>query len=306
MTTHRAYIGIGTNLGDRIVNVERAFGELEEIGTLVARSSIYRSKPWGKTDQPWFANAVALLETQLSPIALLEALQKAEKRLGRTPAERWGPRSIDLDLLLYDDLKIDGPALRVPHEHLQERAFVLVPLAEIDARFEAIRDALPVGELAGIELFDNARSVLWLGESDTRMAIELTSRLSGRVRALARFLSDEDAVRVLITRANDAIEITRRSRPSRISAEFDESAPARAQPPKIDTIKADLVGIFRVSRPAPTEGDVFAGDRELGYIEALGIRTHVHSMGAGRLISIATPDGAPVEYGQPLFLVARH
>jgi 2-amino-4-hydroxy-6-hydroxymethyldihydropteridine diphosphokinase len=305
VTLHRAYVGIGTNLGDRIENIERGIAELERLGTLVARSSIYRTKPWGNANQPWFANAVVLLATPASPKALLEALQAAEKRLGRMPAERWGPRCIDLDLLLYDDLEIDEPELRVPHEHLHERAFVLVPLAQIDARFGAMRDALPAHELAGVQLLETARSALRLGESDTHMSVELSGRLSERVRALAHFLADGDAVRVRIARPDDEIEIAFRSQRAGIPAESSGRAPTTAQPPKIETIKADLVGIFRVSRPVPLEGDVFDADRELGYIEALGIRTPVHGMGAGRLVSIATPDGAPVEYGQPLFLVAR-
>ena len=305
MTLHRAYVGIGTNLGDRIGNIERALPQLAQIGTVLARSSIYRTRAWGRTDQPWFANAVVLLKTTKSPKALLQALQAAERSLGRTPGERWGPRTIDLDLLLYDDLEIDEPQLRVPHPHLHERAFVVVPLAEIDTRFEAMRDALPQRELAGVELFENARSAVRLGESDTRMALELSSRLSARVRALARFLADGDAVRVRIERPHEEIEIACGSKHGRVNAEFVDCAPARGQSPKIDTIKADLVGIFHISRPAPLEGEIFETDRELGYIEALGIRTPVHSMGAGRLVSIATPDGAPVEYGQPLFQLAR-
>jgi 2-amino-4-hydroxy-6-hydroxymethyldihydropteridine diphosphokinase len=305
MTDHRAYVGVGTNLGDRIANIERAFEALNELGSVLAQSSVYRTKPWGKTEQPWFANAVVLLKTHATPRALLDALHDTEKRLGRTPAERWGPRSIDLDLLVYDDLEIDEPGLRVPHAHLHERAFVLVPLAEIDAHFEAMRDALPVEELAGVELLDRARSVLSMSESRTAMPSERSARLSERVRALARFLADGDAVRVRIDRPDETIEITCRSRTAGASAHTNDGVAAQAQPPKIDAIKADLVGIFHVSRPAPLEGDRFEADRELGYIEALGIRTPVHSRGAGRLVSIATPDGAPVEYGQPLFLMAR-
>lgn len=305
MKHHRAYIGMGSNLGDRLGNIERALAQLNRTGTVLARSSTYRTKPWGKPDQPWFANAVALLETRASPTALLEELQEAERRLGRLPGERWAPRSIDLDLLLYDDLDIDEPELRVPHEHLHERAFVLVPLAEIDARFEAMRDALPARELAGVELLERARSALRSRESDTNMTVELSGRLSERVRELVHVLDDGDVVRVRIVRPNEEIEIASRSQRGGTSPESADRTPARAQSLKVDAIKADSVGIFRVSRPTPLEGDVFEADRELGYIEALGIRTPVHSLGAGRLVSIATPDGAPVEYGQPLFLIAR-
>lgn len=148
---HRAYVGLGANAGRPRAQVARAFEELETIGTVVARSSLYRTRPWGKTDQPEFVNAVALLETELGPQALLEALQAIEVRLGREPGERWGPRVIDLDILIYDDLALNESGLHVPHRHLHERAFVLVPLAELDSRYEALRDALPPADVAGVE-----------------------------------------------------------------------------------------------------------------------------------------------------------
>jgi 2-amino-4-hydroxy-6-hydroxymethyldihydropteridine diphosphokinase len=151
VNVHRAYVGLGSNLGDPIANVERGFQELANIANVVGRSLLYRTRPWGKTDQPDFVNAVALLETTLAPRALLDALKSAEARLGRTPGEGWGPRIIDLDILTYDDRSVDEPGLRVPHRHLHERAFVLVPLAQIDARYASLRDALPSGELAGVQ-----------------------------------------------------------------------------------------------------------------------------------------------------------
>ncbi len=150
MTSHHAYVGIGSNVGNPVENVERAFEALVEIGTVVRRSSLYRTRPWGKIDQPDFINAVALLETQRSAHALLDALKTAEKNLGRMPGERWGPRAIDLDLLTYDDVTIEDAKLKVPHPHLRERAFVLVPLAEIDERYEALRDALDPSDLSGV------------------------------------------------------------------------------------------------------------------------------------------------------------
>ena len=148
--THRAYVGVGSNLGDPATNVECALAALEDIGMVRRRSALYATRAWGRRDQPDFVNAVALLETALNPRELLTALQAIEVRLGRKPGERWGPRAIDLDLLLYDDLDIDEPDLRVPHRHLCERAFVLVPLAELDARYRAARDALAGSELATV------------------------------------------------------------------------------------------------------------------------------------------------------------
>ncbi len=146
-----ATIGIGANIGEAIATVERAIAALGELGRLTARSSLYRSAPWGKRDQPDFVNAVARIDTALAPRALLSALQAIEARLGRVAGDRWGPRAIDLDILLYDDLGFEDEALRIPHLHLFERAFVLEPLAEIDVSFEAWRDALPMGERASVE-----------------------------------------------------------------------------------------------------------------------------------------------------------
>ena len=150
MSAHRAYVAVGANLGDPAANVGRALDLLGELGTVAARSSLYRTKPWGKEDQPWFVNAVALLETALEPPALLERLRALERRLGRVPGERWGPRIIDLDLLAYDDMESGDETLRLPHPHLSERAFVLVPLAEIDERYAVLRDRLEARELAGV------------------------------------------------------------------------------------------------------------------------------------------------------------
>ncbi|MGA8097123.1 MAG: 2-amino-4-hydroxy-6-hydroxymethyldihydropteridine diphosphokinase [Candidatus Cybelea sp.] len=296
MSEHRAYIGLGTNLGDRVANLERAMEAVATFGTLLAKSSLYRTAPWGNLAQPWFLNAVVLLKTELAPRELLDRLRGAEQRLGRTARERWGPREIDLDLLLYDDLEIDEPDLRVPHPQLRERAFVLVPLAEIDDRFESLRDALDASELAGVVRVER-ESVIPMPEGELGFAGE-------RVRELARFLAESDVTRLRIARGDDYIELA--ARPRRAPATARSSGRASADSAaRVDTIKADLVGIFHAGRPAPVEGEVFEADRELGYIEALGIRTSVHSMGAGRLVSVATADGSPVEYGQPLFVVAR-
>ena len=150
MEMHAAYVGLGSNLGDPAANVEQAMTALAQLGTVTKRSSLYKTKPWGNRAQPDFVNAAVLLETPLAAADLLAALKTLEKRLGRVDGERWGPRAIDLDLLTYDDLEIDEPGLRVPHPQLFERAFVLAPLAEIDARYGASRDALPCEELAGV------------------------------------------------------------------------------------------------------------------------------------------------------------
>lgn len=146
----RAAIGIGSNVGDAAANVRGAFDRLAEIGTLAARSALYRSAPWGVVAQPPFVNAAVLLDTGLSPRALLAALKAIEREAGRVPTYRWGPRILDLDILTYGDERVDEPDLRIPHPRLHQRAFALVPLAEIDPRFALERDALPPGERAAV------------------------------------------------------------------------------------------------------------------------------------------------------------
>jgi 2-amino-4-hydroxy-6-hydroxymethyldihydropteridine diphosphokinase len=129
----RAYVGLGANLGDREAAIRAA---AEQLGA-VRLSTIRETEPWGYEDQPRFLNAVAELETDLSPRALLDRLLEIERELGRTrDGPRWGPRTIDLDLLLYDDERLDEPGLTVPHPRLHERRFVLEPLAELDPGLE--------------------------------------------------------------------------------------------------------------------------------------------------------------------------
>jgi 2-amino-4-hydroxy-6-hydroxymethyldihydropteridine diphosphokinase len=129
-----AYIGLGSNLAEPRVQIEKALKALEQLpeSRLVARSRLYRSAPWGVVDQPEFVNAVAGIETGLTPVELMQSLLTIERELGRErTGNRWGPRIIDLDLLLHGDAIIDEPGLRIPHPHLHERAFVLLPLAEV-------------------------------------------------------------------------------------------------------------------------------------------------------------------------------
>ncbi len=131
----RAYVGLGTNLGDREGMLRAALGQLaNEVGVeIVAVSSFLDTDPVGITDQPRFLNAAAALETELPPRELLARLLAIENRLGRTrEGPRFGPRTIDLDLLLYGDEMIDEPGLTVPHPRLHERLFALEPLMELD------------------------------------------------------------------------------------------------------------------------------------------------------------------------------
>ena len=130
-----AFVGLGANLGDAALTLQQALGALGRLPqtTLVQAWRLYRTPAWGMEDQPDFLNAVAKLETRLTAHELLEALLATEREFGRDrlDATRWGPRTLDLDLLLYADATIDQPGLHVPHPHLHQRAFALVPLLEI-------------------------------------------------------------------------------------------------------------------------------------------------------------------------------
>ncbi|MES9830744.1 MAG: 2-amino-4-hydroxy-6-hydroxymethyldihydropteridine diphosphokinase [Candidatus Thiodiazotropha sp. DIVDIV] len=128
-----AYVGLGSNLDNPKRQVETALAELAKLNDtyLERHSSLYRSKPVGPQDQPDFINAVARLSTTLEPEALLDALQALEQSHHRIRGERWGPRSLDLDLLLYGNQFINTPRLKVPHPEIAKRSFVLLPLKEI-------------------------------------------------------------------------------------------------------------------------------------------------------------------------------
>lgn len=130
-----AFIALGGNVGDVRATFDRALAMLTEDGAtrIGARSSDYRTPPWGVTDQPPFINAVVAVTTSLSPHALLDRALAIERKLGRDRSRerRWGPRPLDIDLIAYDDLVVAEPGLTLPHPRLFERAFVLVPLAEI-------------------------------------------------------------------------------------------------------------------------------------------------------------------------------
>jgi 2-amino-4-hydroxy-6-hydroxymethyldihydropteridine diphosphokinase len=130
----KAYIGLGSNLGEREAQIRLALDDLARLPEtrLVRASSLYDSEPVGDVDQPNFLNAVAELETELTARQLLWNLQLIERRLGRTRTRRWGPRTIDLDLLLFGPEVVDEPDLQVPHPELARRSFVMVPLVELD------------------------------------------------------------------------------------------------------------------------------------------------------------------------------
>jgi 2-amino-4-hydroxy-6-hydroxymethyldihydropteridine diphosphokinase len=271
---------------------------LEQVGTVERHSRLYRTKPWGNLAQPDFVNAVVALRTRFEPVALMYELQALERRLGRRPGERWGPRVIDFDVLTYDDVESQGE-LHLPHPHMHERAFVLVPLAEIDPVYAAARDELDEVELAGVQAI-GPRTAPRVSSTTGGSLMPMPQDAYGadRIRRLAEFLAASDAISLRIERGDGHVEL---GRSPRYAAPATTPVPAAS----VDTIRADLVGIFRLARPAPVAGESFSADRELAHIEALGIRNPVHSLGGGRIVSIAAGDGSPVEYGQPLFLLDR-
>jgi len=130
----KAFIGLGSNLGDREANIRQALQFLEQLPetTIVRGSSLYDTEPVGVSDQPNFLNGVVQIETHLAPRQLLWNLMLIERRLGRVRTQQWGPRVIDLDLLLYGEEVVDEDDLQIPHPLMTQRSFVMVPLVEIE------------------------------------------------------------------------------------------------------------------------------------------------------------------------------
>ncbi|KQR68774.1 2-amino-4-hydroxy-6-hydroxymethyldihydropteridine diphosphokinase [Rhizobium sp. Leaf341] len=157
---HQAAIGLGGNIGDAATAIARALAQLDarSDATILEVSRLYRTPPWGKTDQDWFFNACAVVQTTLDPLGLLEACLDVEKAMKRLRLERWGPRTIDLDVLTYDTITMETPELTLPHPRMTSRAFVLLPLCDIlpDHVVAGRRIAAWAGDAdaAGIELAD--------------------------------------------------------------------------------------------------------------------------------------------------------
>ncbi len=124
------YIGLGSNVEPRLSYLRFGIYELGKISRVLDTSSLYETEPWGFKEQPKFLNAVVLVETRLDPFSLLDALKEIEARV-RVPRFRWGPRELDLDILLYEGVRLKSPSLEVPHPRMWERDFVMVPLMEL-------------------------------------------------------------------------------------------------------------------------------------------------------------------------------
>jgi len=133
---HTVYLGLGSNLGDRLKNIAAAISRIGSQVGIQRVSQIYETEPWGLKEQPKFLNQVLKGRTTLEPLVLLHSLKEVEIQIGRTPGARYGPRVIDIDILFYDKKIMNSTDLCIPHPHLAERAFVLIPLAEIAPRFK--------------------------------------------------------------------------------------------------------------------------------------------------------------------------
>jgi 2-amino-4-hydroxy-6-hydroxymethyldihydropteridine diphosphokinase len=162
-----AFLGLGSNLGDKHANIHAALRHLTRAGDIqiLRTSRLYRTAPWGDVDQDWFLNACVAVGTDLPPLDLLGRCLDAEAAVGRVrdDARRWGPRVVDIDLLLYGNVSLDDPRLTLPHPRILERAFVLIPLADIapDVQVGEVRIADAARGIAsdGIEVWGSVRDI---------------------------------------------------------------------------------------------------------------------------------------------------
>ena len=164
----RASLGLGGNIGDPVRSMAEALRALDARADcrVLAVSRLYRTPPWGETDQDWFFNSCALVETALEAEALLDTCLDIERDMKRVRSERWGPRTLDIDILNFDGLQIDEQALTVPHPRMTERAFVLMPLADLDGgltvKGRAVADWLAGLDAEGIVVANENRA-WWRG-----------------------------------------------------------------------------------------------------------------------------------------------
>lgn len=156
---HVTYLGLGSNIGDRLQNLQAAINALEPEVHPVECSPVYETPPWGFLDQPNFLNQVVKAETELSPGELLRYLKEIEKDLGRQDSFLNGPRKIDLDIIFYDDAVIESPPITIPHPRMDDRGFVLLPLADLAPEFKhpvldlSVQDMLAQVAVGDIEWF---------------------------------------------------------------------------------------------------------------------------------------------------------
>jgi len=156
MDEHIVYLALGSNLGNRAANLKEALASLSPQMEVKAKSKVYETPPWGHTEQDKFFNQVVMVKTYLEPEPLLKHLKRLEVALGRKASFQNGPRLIDIDILFYDDLVLESPALVIPHPHVHERGFVLLPMLDIapdlvhPVKQRSVRDMLAGCDLQGI------------------------------------------------------------------------------------------------------------------------------------------------------------
>ena len=159
MEEHIVYLALGSNLGNRLANLKQAVAALSPQMELKAKSHVYETPPWGYKDQPKFLNQVIKVRTYLEPEQLFKHIKRLEVTLGRRASFQNGPRLIDIDILFYDDLVLNTPALVIPHPRLHERGFVLLPLMDIDSGLvhpvnkKSVREMVTLSNMEGIEKF---------------------------------------------------------------------------------------------------------------------------------------------------------
>jgi len=161
------YLGLGSNLGDRAVNLRAAIRALGPEVTVLSESAVYETPPWGVEDQPGFLNMAVKAETDLAPTRLRDHVKRIERELGRQPTYHWGPRLIDIDILLYGDRIVDQPGLIIPHAQMHKRPFVLVPLESIAP--DEVHPALGLSVRQLLAHVDTTGSRPWRRESIVRL-----------------------------------------------------------------------------------------------------------------------------------------
>ena len=162
MDNHVVFLALGSNLGDRLANLKQAIVSLSPQMEVKVKSRVYETPPWGYTDQPKFLNQVIKVNTYLEPEPLFRHIKRLETTLGREPSFPNGPRSIDIDILFYDDRVINTPSLAIPHPKLHERGFVLMPLNDIAPDLlhptlkKAVHEMLRVSDTNGIQVYEKS------------------------------------------------------------------------------------------------------------------------------------------------------
>lgn len=160
-----AWFGIGGNLGDRVAHVSHALALLEEICADLTASALFETPPWGDLDQPSFLNLVARGSTRLEPEDLLARVKEIEFAVGRRPTRRWGPRVVDVDILAYGNVVASTPSLEIPHPRMAERAFVMVPMIDLDPTWVHPATRLTATELVDALAPSDRNSVIWVGQA---------------------------------------------------------------------------------------------------------------------------------------------